>query len=297
MGFIVVNKLTKEVVEMNPNNCKYKITPNTDKAHHFKRKKSALNFLDADTQKILKQAGWGVISDSLLEKFLNGELSSLDIDTPQGLDKPIIEASSKIDTSMEDMEKLKNFQHFEPTSDLSKSFEVPNIDIIETIKQFEIFLKRMKDYADILSQQYTYIECCKLDYEHKVEFDTTDLNLMKRAELNTNYSTCLKERRRIKDDILVLEKLLNASISDLIDGTLDKFFKELEDRYYRPRVAPELFEGKEVVQVKPKFKLDSLQRDTMSKEVENFNDSFEIGATSGLLEMISGFEPLPDCGE
>ena len=38
MGFIVVNKLTKEVVEMNPNNCKYKITPNTDKAHHFKRK-------------------------------------------------------------------------------------------------------------------------------------------------------------------------------------------------------------------------------------------------------------------
>lgn len=296
MGFIVINKLTKEVVEMNPNNCKYNITSIIEKAHKFKRKKSALNFLDADTQKILRQAGWGVISEALIDKFLEGNLSRNEIDIPTSLDKPIIEASSKIDVSMEDMEKLKNFQHFEPNADLSKSFEVPNIDIIGTIKQFEIFLKRMKGYADILSQQYTYIESCKLDFEHKMEFDTTDLNIMKRAELNTNYSTCLKERRRIKDDILILEKLLNASISDLIDGTLDEFFKTLEERYYRPRVAPELFESKEVVQVKPKFTLGSLDRDSMTKEVEHFNQSFNMG-TSSLLEIISGFEPLPDCGE
>ena len=110
MGFIVINKLTKEVVEMNPSNCKYNITSIVEKAHKFKRKKSAINFLDADTQKILRHAGWGVISEALIDKFLNGDLSKNEIDVPAGVEKPIIEASSKIDVSMEDMEKLKNFQ-------------------------------------------------------------------------------------------------------------------------------------------------------------------------------------------
>ena len=150
----------------------------------------------------------------------------------------------------------------------------------------------MQDYADVLSKQYTYIEYCKLDYEHKIEFDTKDLNILKRAELLTAYDNCLEQRRRIKDDILVLEKLLGGNIKDLIDGSLDKFLDDLEKRYYTPRVAPELFESTDIVQVKPKFKTDGL-RDTMSEDVAQLNENFQ----GSYLELLSGFSPIEDCGE
>lgn len=298
MGFVVVNQLRKEAVQMDTKTCVYSITKDFSKCHHFKRQKSAINFLQCDTQKILTKDGWGVIQDTLLENFLKGEEVPLTEEIPDSI-KPFIEASSKIELSLDDMEKLKNFHHFEIDEELSKSFEVPNIDIIATIKQFEVFLKKMKDYAEVLSKQYTYIESCKLDFEHKMEFDGKDLSFIKRAELMTNYSTCLEERRRIKDDILVLEKLLNASIEDLVNGELDEFFKQLEDRFYRPRVAPELFEAKETVQVKPCFKYDSLEHDKLADDVENLHKNFDIPLNSqgSLLEMITGFEPIVDCGE
>lgn len=298
MGFVVINQSRKEFVEMNTQTCVYSITKDITKCHHFKKKKSAINFLNCDTQKILTKNGWGVIQDSLLKDFEAGETIPLEEDIPDKI-KPFIEAASKIELSLDDMEKLKNFHHFEIDEELSKSFEVPNIDIIATIKQFEVFLKKMKDYAEVLSKQYTYIESCKLDFEHKMEFDGKELSFVKRAELMTNYSTCLEERRRIKDDILVLEKLLNASIEDLVNGEMDEFFNQLEDRFYRPRVAPELFENKETVQVKPCFKLDSLERDKISEDVENLHTQFDLPSNSqgSLLEMISGFEPIIDCGE
>lgn len=299
MGFVIINQSRGEYVEMDTATCKYNITKDVSKSHHFKKRVRATNFLQCDTQKILTKSGWEVVSDAMLKEIINGGNIKIHEDEVPEKVKPFIEASSKIDLSIEDMEKLKNFKHFDADEELSKSFEVPNIDIIGTIKQFELFLKKMKDYADVLSKQYTYIESCKLDFEHKMEFDGKDLNFIKRAELMTNYATCLEERRRIKDDILVLEKLLTASIEDLINGELDEFFKTLENRFYRPRVAPELFTEKETVQVKPCFKFDSLQRDKLTDDAEQLHKSFDLPTENqnSLLEMISGFDPIEDCGE
>lgn len=298
MGFVVYNKITDEYVKMDTNTCKYYITKDSSNCHHFKKRVKAINFLDNDTQKILTKSGWEVISDAMLLDIKQGKDIEITDDIPKNV-KPFIEAFSKIDLSLEDMEKLRNFKHFETDEELSKSFEVPNIDIVGSIKQFEVFLKKMKDYADVLSKQYTYIESCKLDYEHKIEFDGKDLDFIKRMELLTNYATCLEERRRIKDDILILEKLLNASVEDLINGTLDEFFKTLESRFYRPRVAPELFSEKETVQVKPCFTLSSLHRDNLTTDAEKLHQSFDLSINNqnSYLEMIYGFEPIDDCGE
>lgn len=317
MGFCVFNELSSEFVELNPANCIYKITKDYTKSHHFRRRKNAQNFLDNDTQRILNKSGWQVVSDAILKELYgtketasedNNEdlvcsekqIESQDDDISESV-KTFINASQKIDMSLEDMEKLRHFQHFEANAKLSESFEVPNIDIVGTIRQFEIFLKKMKNYADVLSKQYTYIENCKLDFEHKMEFEGKKLSHFKRSELLTNYTTCLEERRRIKDDILVLEKLLNSSISDLVDGSLDEFFQTLENRRYRPRVAPELFEDKESVQVKPKFRLDNLEHDAVTNDVEKLNESMNILEqnifSGGLIGLISDFTPLNDCGE
>ncbi len=305
MGFCVFNSKNKTFVEINTDNCKYSIVNDYTKAHHFKKRKSAENFLINDTQKILTQSGWNVVSDSILKNILeqNNNTASDDIldDVPEKV-KPFIRASLKIDEDLDDMEKLKNFKYYEADATLSESFEVPNIDIIGTIKQFEIFLRKMKEYADVLSKQYTYIENCKLDYEHKIEFDCRKLSYFKRFELITNYVTCLEERRRIKDDILILEKLLNSSIEDLINGELDKFFKNMEKRSYRPRVAPELFKELDVVQVKPKFHLDTVNRDNVTQEAEKLNASIDtmdktLMDGGSLLSLISGFTPINDCGE
>ena len=306
MGFCVYNRKKWMFVEMNTNNCKYSIVSDYTKAHHFKKRKAASNFLENDTQKILNQSGWEVVSDTILKELMEqktiSEEDTMD-DVPDKI-KPFIRASLKIDEGLDDMEKLKNFKYYEADATLSESFEVPNIDIIGSIRQFENFLRKMKEYADVLSKQYTYIENCKLDYEHKIEFDLRKLSYMKRLELITNYVTCLEERRRIKDDILILEKLLNSSIKDLINGELDKFFQNMEKRSYRPRVAPELFQDADVVQVKPKFHLDSMSRDDMTKQAEALNESIEKditeqALTSGgsLLSLISGFNPIVDCGE
>lgn len=278
MGFVVMNQERGEFVEMNTTNCKYRITKDSSKCHHFKQKIKAMNFLENDTQKILTNKGWNVVSDA----FLNG-IKEVD-NKPKEDFISNKEKTLEEDLSLEDIEKL------------SKSFEVPNIDIIGTIKQFELFLKKMQDYYEVLSQQHSYIERCKLDFEHKMEFDGKDLSFVKRAELMTNYSTCLEERRRIKNDIDVLEKLLNASIQDLINGNLDKCFDKLENLSYKPRVAPELFEDKERVQVKPCFRMDSLQKDNLKNEVAQLNESFNYNQSS-YLELISGFEPIEDCGE
>ena len=278
MGFVVINQERGEFVEMNTTNCKYRITKDSSKCHHFKHKIKAMNFLENDTQKILTNKGWNVVSDA----FLNG-IKEVD-NKPKEDFISNKEKTLEEDLSLEDIEKL------------SKSFEVPNIDIIGTIKQFELFLKKMQDYYEVLSQLHSYIERCKLDFEHKMEFDGKDLSFVKRAELMTNYSTCLEERRRIKNDIDVLEKLLNASIQDLINGNLDKCFDKLENLSYKPRVAPELFEDKERVQVKPCFRMDSLQKDNLKNEVAQLNESFNYNQSS-YLELISGFEPIEDCGE
>ena len=279
MGFVVINQERGEFVEMNTTNCKYRITKDSSKCHHFKHKTKALNFLENDTQKILTKEGWEVVSDALLKGLNVSNDKKENISIKKELE-PIEE-----DLSSEDIEKL------------SKSFEVPNIDIIGTIKQFELFLKKMQDYYEVLSQQHSYIERCKLDFEHKMEFDGKDLSFVKRAELMTNYSTCLEERRRIKNDIDVLEKLLNASIQDLINGTLDKCFDKLENLSYKPRVAPELFEEKERIQVKPCFRMDSsLPKDNLKNEVTQLNESFNFNQSS-YLELISGFNPIEDCGE
>lgn len=300
MGFCVFNRQKRMFVEMNTENCKYKIVDDYTKAHHFKKRKSALNFLENDTQKILTQSGWEVVADSILKEILEQEEKKepeIMKDVPEKV-KPFIRASLKIDEDLEDMEKLKNFKYYEANATLSESFEVPNIDIIGTIGQFEIFLRKMKEYADVLSKQYTYIENCKLDYEHKIEFDCRQLTYFKRFELITNYVTCLEERRRIKDDILILERLLNSSIQDLINGELDKFLKTLQSRSYRPRVAPELFDCVETVQVKPKFHMDA-NRDSVTAEAEQLNDQMEQTLRNGgsLLSLISGFTPIDDCGE
>lgn len=278
MGFVVMNQERGEFVEMNTTNCKYRITKDSSKCHHFKHKIKAMNFLENDTQKILTNKGWNVVSDAFLNGIKEGDNKPKE-DFISNKEKTLEE-----DLSLEDIEKL------------SKSFEVPNIDIIGTIKQFELFLKKMQDYYEVLSQQHSYIERCKLDFEHKMEFDGKDLSFVKRAELMTNYSTCLEERRRIKNDIDVLEKLLNASIQDLINGNLDKCFDKLENLSYKPRVAPELFEDKERVQVKPCFRMDSLQKNNLKNEVAQLNESFNYNQSS-YLELISGFEPIEDCGE
>lgn len=278
MGFVVMNQERGEFVEMNTTNCKYRITKDSSKCHHFKNKIKAMNFLENDTQKILTNKGWNVVSDAFFNGIKEGDNKPKE-DFISNKEKTLEE-----DLSLEDIEKL------------SKSFEVPNIDIIGTIKQFELFLKKMQDYYEVLSQQHSYIERCKLDFEHKMEFDGKDLSFVKRAELMTNYSTCLEERRRIKNDIDVLEKLLNASIQDLINGNLDKCFDKLENLSYKPRVAPELFEDKERVQVKPCFRMDSLQKDNLKNEVAQLNESFNYNQSS-YLELISGFEPIEDCGE
>lgn len=301
MGYCVFNRQKRMFVEMNTTNCKYSIVTDYAKAHHFKKRNKALNFLENDTQKILTQSGWEVISDTVLKDLLEqNDNEEILQDVPEKV-KPFIRASLRIDDNLDDMEKLKNFKYYEANATLSESFEVPNIDIIGTIKQFEIFLRKMKAYADVLSKQYTYIENCKLDFEHKIEFDCRELTYFKRSELITNYVTCLQERRRIKDDILILEKLLNSSIEDLINGELDKFFKNMEKRSYRPRVAPELFSDLNVVQVKPKFHLDT-NRDKLTEEAEKLNasiDTMEKTLMDGgsLLSLISGFTPITDCGE
>ena len=277
MGFFVMNTITKEYVEMNTQNSKYKITKNKEDAHSFKKRKSAQNFLGNDTQKILTKAGWAVFSEQELIQKNDSE--------------PIIKASSKVDMGLEDMEKVLKYEGIEVNADLSNYFQVPNIDIIKTIKEFEMFLKKMSDYASVLSKQYTYIEFCKLDYEHKLELYSTDLDLMRRTELSANYVACLKERRRIKDDILILEKLLNSSVQDIINGDLNEFLNKLENRTYSPRVAPELFHSLDSVRVKPKFSYDNIEHEQFD------SNNYMLSQTDSLLNLIAGFEPLPDCGD
>lgn len=304
MGFCLWNRQNEMFVELNTSNCKYSIVSEYAKAHHFKKRKAASNFLENDTQKILTQNGWEVISDVILKETMEQKTDEKVMEDVPDKIKPFIRASLKIDEGLDDMEKLKNFKYYEADAKLSESFEVPNIDIIGMIQQFEIFLNKMKEYADVLSKQYTYIENCKLDFEHKIEFDLRKLSYLKRLELITNYVTCLEERRRIKDDILILEKLFNSSIKDLITGELDTFFKSMQKRSYRPRVAPELFNDVETVQVKPKFHLDGMNRDDMTKQAEELNDSIShdiaeqaIMNGGSLLSLISGFNPIVDCGE
>jgi hypothetical protein len=296
MGFIIYNVKTSEYLAMNSENNSW-ITKNPEECKSFKRSKSAKNFLEHDTSHMFKGTHWTVESDKILKpKFQKKNFAQHDADK-ENEHKYLIETSKKVDVSLDDMEKLKHFKHYDANaSQLASSFEVPNIDIVETIKQFCLFLRKMDEYAKVLPMQYTYIENCKLDYEHKIELDSDGLSYTKQAQLNGNYKSCLEERRRIKDSILILEKLLGSTVEELINGDVENFMASLEDRHYSPRVAPELFADLETVNVKPCFKYDTLKRDNTAEKMQQLQQSINLNS-GNLLEIISGFSPIEDCGE
>lgn len=103
----------------------------------------------------------------------------------------------------------------------------------------EINVSGFNETHDTLSQKLSLIDQEITDIQHYIEFNR--LNAAEGYKAFKMLQDRLLQRRVIKNDMVKMQVLSSAKVSDIFDGTLDKNLKEATNRTYRPRVLPELF--------------------------------------------------------
>lgn len=112
----------------------------------------------------------------------------------------------------------------------------------EWLTKIECVLRNIQSSKHSLEKEVRDIELEILDIEHFGELynvsGSEGYNLFRRI------SNLRRERREIKDKLLVIDNLANASINQLVSGDIRRSMNGLERREYKPRIAKDLFERK-----------------------------------------------------
>ena len=106
-----------------------------------------------------------------------------------------------------------------------------------------------KIYAEIqrLGKKHGELEKKKCDIEHYIE--NYSLNAAEGYRMAKMLQDILRERRDIKNDIQRLNQLKMETVGTLHDDRARSRFDKAQEVMYRPRIMPELFQGKSGVKI------------------------------------------------
>lgn len=107
------------------------------------------------------------------------------------------------------------------------------------ISELDSLKKDAKKRKEELSILHIDVEEKKEDLEHKLEF-SEKLSACDGYKLAKKLKDVLKERRKIKDELLIIGVILRSNV-DFDGNKIIKSIEGLTTREYRPRILPELF--------------------------------------------------------
>lgn len=93
---------------------------------------------------------------------------------------------------------------------------------------------------EILEKQLHELENEKIDIEHYIEFQ--NLNAAQGYKASKELKICRIKRRAIKNELAVINIILNRKLNEVMNGEIIKKIEELDRRTYTPRIRNDLFD-------------------------------------------------------
>ena len=130
-------------------------------------------------------------------------------------------------------------------NDLVKNTEkvmiVDNIQVwLDKINDMNGLVKDAIERKEILEKQLHDLEDEKQDIEHYIEFQ--NLNAAQGYKASKELKICRVKRRSVKNELAVINIILNQSIKDILNNEVRNKVEELDRRTYKPRVRTDLFD-------------------------------------------------------
>ena len=130
-------------------------------------------------------------------------------------------------------------------NDLVKNTEkvmaADNIQVwLDKIKDMNCLVKDAKDRKEILVKQLRDLEDEKQDIEHYIEFQ--NLNAAQGYKASKELKICRVKRRSVKNELAVINIILNQSFKDILNNEVYQKVEELDKRTYKPRIRTDLFD-------------------------------------------------------
>lgn len=114
-------------------------------------------------------------------------------------------------------------------------------DIEDKVSSLQYFLRHVYAQKIVAEQQLQEVEKEILDIEHAAEF--YNLNAASGYKIYKMLHEARLKRRKYKDQLMIIEIIMDGNIGDISNGITAKRIKGLNNRKYRPRVLEELFEA------------------------------------------------------
>ena len=118
---------------------------------------------------------------------------------------------------------------------------VDNIQVwLDKINDMNGLVKDATERKEILEKQLHDLEDEKQDIEHYIEFQ--NLNAAQGYKASKELKICRVKRRSVKNELAVINIILNQSIKDILNNEVRNKVEELDRRTYKPRVRTDLFD-------------------------------------------------------
>ncbi len=91
-----------------------------------------------------------------------------------------------------------------------------------------------------LTKQLHNLEDELLDIEHYIEF--SNLNASQGYKASKDIKDCRIKRRSVKNELLVLDIILEQRVNKILDEEIHKRVQEIDKRTYKPRIRTDLFD-------------------------------------------------------
>lgn len=118
---------------------------------------------------------------------------------------------------------------------------ITNFDLLEKLKEFASISEDLKVYREYLISQYSLADKKKVDIEHKIEF-SEGVNACQGYKLFKKQQDILLERRKIKDELDLLDTIRKLNTFSVTENTIDSTIVKQNNRTYTPRVLNDLFQ-------------------------------------------------------
>lgn len=111
---------------------------------------------------------------------------------------------------------------------------------LDRISDLNGLAKEAQSRKEELIKQLHKLEDELLDIEHYIEF--SNLNAAQGYKASKDIKECRMKRRSVKNELLVLDIILEQRVDEMITEEIHKRIQALDRRTYKPRIRKDLFD-------------------------------------------------------
>lgn len=147
----------------------------------------------------------------------------------------------KVDEEVLKKKQIKQVNETDLENNTEKVMLSENIQIwLDRLVNLNGLVKDAKTRSEILAKKLKECDDEMIDIEHYMEF--SNLNGAQGYNAYKDLKDCRIKRRHIKNELLVLEIILEQNISDSVIEEVHKRIGGMDKRTYKPRVRTDLFD-------------------------------------------------------